>query len=83
MNRLISWTVKLAAGGKREVRVELRQGRIKWQFKHSNDERWDYERAATAAEWDALEDILHRRAGRGRAVELIETARRLREKAGV
>lgn len=80
MKRRISWTVKLPDGATREVRATFSRGGVKWQFKASDEERWDYDSAATAADWDTLEDILCRRAKRGRGVERVESVRRLRLK---
>lgn len=68
---------------KREVRVDVNAGRIKWQFKRDDEEKWDYDSVATAADWDALQEILERRAGRGRALGMRENVQRLRMKAGV
>jgi len=82
MRRTTSWKEKLAAGVTREVRATFSRGGIKWQFKRSDRERWDYDGVPTAADWDALEDIMRRRAGRGRGVERVESVRRLRGKAG-
>ena len=77
----ISWTLRCDDGVKREVRVEVTAGSIKWQFKRKDEARWDYDSVPTSADWDALEDILARRAGRGRGVHVRENVRKLREKA--
>ncbi len=82
MKRLISWTEKLEDGIKRETRVTVSRGHMKWQFKRSDQERWDYDQDPQPADWDALESILTRRLGRGRGVNMIETVRRMRMKAG-
>lgn len=82
MKRLVSWTKRLEDGVKREVRVTVSQGDMKWQFKRSDEERWDYKGEPTAADWDALEDIIGRRIGRGRAVGMLPAVKRMREKAG-
>jgi hypothetical protein len=78
----ISWTTKDEDGVKSEVRVDVTKGGVKWQFKGALDERWDGGRAPTTAEWDALEDILARRAQRGRALGMLEAARRARKQDG-
>jgi len=82
MSREITWTAKLPEGGKREVRVAVAHGSLKWQFKRSDAERWDYDSPATQQDWDTLEDILARRAARGRKVAFIPSVKRLRLKAG-
>lgn len=82
MKQKISWTEKLEGGVKREVRVTTSKRALKWQFKQSDEECWDYDSLPTPADWDALEDILRRRAGRGRTVELCDVVRKLRAKAG-
>ncbi len=78
MKRKISWTRRCEDGVKREVRVELSRGGIKWQFKRADEERWDYNSAPTEEEWDALAEILRRRVARGRGVNLLESMRKLR-----
>jgi hypothetical protein len=83
MHNLISWTDKLEDGVKREVRVHVTRLRLKWQFKRSDEEAWDYDGPPLASDWDRLMDILQRRAGRGQAPELVEAIKRLRGKAGV
>jgi len=83
MNNHISWTIKLPEGGKRETRVHVSALKLKWQFKRTDEERWDYDSAPTAEDWDALEDILKRRAGRGRSTDMLPAVRKLRGKAGI
>lgn len=83
MSREICWTTRLPEGVKREVRVFLTHGGIKWQFKRSDAERWDYDSPATPEDWDMLQDVLRRRAQRGRKMAFIESVQRLRLKAGV
>ncbi len=81
MHNLISWTEKLPDGVKRETRVHVSRRNLKWQFKRTDEEQWDYDRAPDAADWDMLEDVLHRRAGRGNAVGMLDAVRLLRGKA--
>lgn len=83
MSHKISWTHKCDDGVKREVRVDITHGGMKWQFKRKDQERWDYDSTPTSDDWDKLEEILERRTGRGRAINLLETVRKLRSKAGV
>lgn len=79
----ISWTLRCEDGVKREVRVEITEKSMKWQFKRKDEERWDYDSLPTAADWDNLEDILKRRIGRGRGVKAIEIVRKFRSIANV
>lgn len=79
MKRKISWTRRCEDGVKREVRVVVSRGGIKWQFKRADEARWDYDTAPTEEEWDALTEILRRRAARGRSVNLLESTRKLRK----
>lgn len=83
MSHKLSWTHRCDDGIKREVRVDITRGGMKWQFKRTDQERWDYDSAPTIDDWDALEEILARRAKRGRALNLQEIVRRMRSKAGV
>ncbi len=82
MKRKISWTRRAADGVKREVRVVVSRGDIKWQFKRADEERWDYDSAPTEEEWDILEEILKRRMHRGRGINLMESVRKLRKADG-
>lgn len=83
MHNLISWTEKLPAEGvKRETRVQVTQRHLKWQFKRSDEEKWDYDSAPGPADWDMLEDVLRRRAGRGTSIHLVEAVRSMRTRAG-
>ncbi|MFU8781024.1 MAG: hypothetical protein ACNA71_08375 [Kiritimatiellia bacterium] len=83
MHNLISWTEKLEGGVKREVRVHVFHQKLKWQFKRSDAEVWDYDSVPLASDWDQLLDILRRRAGRGRAPDLVDAVGRMRVKAGM
>ena len=82
MHTLISWTIKLPDEGvKRETRVHVAQRHLKWQFKRSDQESWDYDSEPTEEDWDRLEDVLRRRAGRGTSVHLLASIQALRAKA--
>ena len=83
MKNLIKWTTRLPEGVKREARVTISRQHLKWQFKRSDEERWDYDSAPTAEDWDYLEDFLRRRAARGRAAETMNVVRALRIKSGL
>ena len=80
---MISWTEKLAGGVNREVRVHVSHQKLKWQYKRSDADGWDYDSAPLASDWDQLLDILRRRAGRGRATDLVDAVARMRGKAGM
>jgi len=82
MKRRISWTQRGEDGVKRETRVELSRGSIKWQFKRADEAHWDYDSPPQAADWDQLEEILERRAGRGRTVDMKDVVARFRSTAG-
>ncbi len=80
MKRKTSWTHKCEDGVKREVRVELHHGTIKWQFKRKDEESWDYDSKPTKKDWDALEDILKRRAHRGKGGTILQSVKKMRAK---
>lgn len=82
MKRKISWTRRGEDGVKREVRVTISRGGIKWQFKRADEERWDYDSSATEEEWDILEEILGRRMRRGRGFGQAESVREFRRPKG-
>ena len=79
MKNKISWTEKCEDGVKREVRVEVTRGGLKWQFKRADEDRWDYASRPTAEDWDVLEEILERRAHRGRGINMLEAVRKIRD----
>lgn len=54
MRKTVDWTQKLEGGVRREVRVSIGSGRVKWQFYRSDVGRWDYTTPPTAEEWDEL-----------------------------
>jgi len=80
---MVSWTKRCDDGVKREVRVLVTAGGMKWQFKRADEERWDYDSPASSADWDALEEILQRRSGRGKGIGMWEAVRKMRSKADV
>lgn len=82
MSKKISWTLRMEDGVKREVRVELARHHIKWQFKRADEACWDYDKEPEPADWDELEDILKRRAGRGRIQDQLTIVQKMRSKAG-
>jgi hypothetical protein len=57
MKRDIEWKERLEDGVRRIIRVKfLGQGKIKWQFKRSDEELWDYDSPATPEDWEMLEE---------------------------
>ena len=82
MARQTSWTAREPDGVKREVRVSIHGRRLRWQFKRADEARWRYDDEPRPDDWEALEDILTRRAGRGRVLSALATVRELRAKAG-
>ena len=65
MRRQIRWTHKLDDGTKREVRVSVHGRAIKWQFRRSDESKWDYDTPPTPVDWDTLEQRLLDRYQRG------------------
>jgi len=82
VKRKISWTRRCEDGVKREARVVVSRGDIKWQFKRADKERWNYDIAPTEEEWDTLEEILRRRLNRGSGINLMESTRKFRRRDG-
>jgi hypothetical protein len=41
-------------GVKREVRVTIQRRAVKWQFKRSDEEQWNYDSPASKEDWDSL-----------------------------
>jgi len=84
MKRNIEWKEKTEGGTKRIVRVLFPgQGKVKWQFKCSGEERWDYDTPPTSGDWKTLENkadaLYHRRRCAFRDLKLIKD---LRQKYG-
>ena len=54
--RKIGWVDKLDDGVRRDIRVTFPgSGKIKWQFKRSDAEGWDYDTPPTREDWQMLE----------------------------
>jgi hypothetical protein len=80
MKRDIEWKEKLDGGIKRTVRISLSGGgKIKWRFKRSDEERWDYDSAPSPDDWLALEEkvkaLYNRRRAALKDVELVQKMR--------
>jgi hypothetical protein len=68
MKRDIEWKEKLDDGVKRTVRVKFPGGgQIKWQFKRSDEEKWDYDTDPSSEDWTVLEDKVSQLYNRRRA----------------
>jgi hypothetical protein len=61
MRRQVCWVEKMEDGVKREIRVAIEQGKVKWQFKRADEEKWDYDSAPTAEQWAELAEKMERR----------------------
>ena len=65
MMRQVCWVEKLDDGVKREIRVAVERGHLKWQFKRSDADAWDYTSPPTREDWDnflgRMEDRYQRR----------------------
>ena len=78
MHRQICWVDRLEEGVKREIRVTIQRGEIKWQFKRSDEERWDYDGPPSREDWDSLlEKVENRYQRRTASYEDLELVRRL------
>ena len=80
MKRDIEWKERLDGGVKRIVRVKFPGGgQVKWQFKRSDEEQWDYDTPATPEQWAALEkkvdQLYHRRRAAFRDLEAVQKLR--------
>ncbi|HQC52517.1 MAG TPA: hypothetical protein PLE92_05240 [Lentisphaeria bacterium] len=69
MRRRIGWKDKTEDGLRREVRVRVHAGQVKWQFLVEGSGKWDYDTPATEADWLRLEGHLADRWQRGQCLE--------------
>lgn len=85
MKRDIEWVDKLDGGLKRKVRVKFPgHGKIKWQFKRSDEEQWDYDSPPTSDDWEVLEEKIDALYNRRRApYKDLQLVQDLRRKAGL
>ncbi len=84
MKRNIEWKEKTGDGVKRTVRIIFPgQGKVKWQFKRADEERWNYDLPPTPEDWKHLEEkvvaLYNRRRAAFRDLKLVKA---LREKHG-
>ena len=84
MKRKIEWTERIDGRVKRTVRISFPGKRIvKWQFKRSDQEGWDYDSLPTNEDWQYLEEKLEGMINRRIAhYETLELVRKLRRAAG-
>ena len=80
----IEWSDRPEPGVKRKIRVTFTGSTgIKWQFKRSDEELWDYDTPPTADDWDALEDKVNGLYNRRRIpYKRVELVQRLKQTAG-
>ena len=80
----IEWVEKLDGGIKRKIRITfIGHGKIKWQFKRSDEEMWDYDTPPSTADWETLEEKMEAFYNRRRAsFKNLELVRLLKKKAG-
>jgi hypothetical protein len=79
----IEWVEKLENRLKRKIRITFQgQGRIKWQFKRSDEDSWNYDAAPSTTDWDTLEAKVEGLYNRRRIpLRKLELVRRLRKEA--
>lgn len=84
MKRNIEWKERLDDGAKRIVRINFPgQGKIKWQFKRSDEERWDYDTPPSSNDWKTLEAKVAALYNRRRcALRDLELVKKMREQHG-
>ena len=81
MKRDLEWKEKLEDGVKRTVRIKfLGQEKVKWQFKRSDEERWDYDTPPTSEDLEVLVEkvaaLYQRRRAAFRDLELVKRMRK-------
>ena len=79
----IEWVEKLDDGIKRKIRITfLGKGRMKWQTKRSDEERWDYDTPPTSDDWKTLEEKVEALYNRRRTpFKNLELVRKLKAEA--
>ena len=79
----LEWTEKLEDRVKRKVRITFHgHDQIKWQFKRSDEEFWDYDTPPSREDWETLEekiDALYNR--RRQPYKHLELVQKLKAKA--
>jgi hypothetical protein len=84
MKRDIEWVERIDDGVKRTVRIAISMNKgVKWQFKRSDEERWDYDTPPSSEDWKNLEEKVAALYNRRRAThEELEMIRKLKAKNG-
>ena len=83
MKRELEWVERLDGGVKRTVRIALEKNKIAWQFKRSDEPRWNHHTPATPADWATLEAKIDQLYYRRRApYGELEFVRAMRKKHG-
>lgn len=79
----IEWVEKLEHGVKRKIRITfLGHGKIKWQFKRSDEDFWDYDTPPTSADWNTLKEKVEALYNRRRTpFKNLELVRQLKKEA--
>ena len=85
MKRDIEWVEKIEGGIKRKVRVRFPgHGKVKWQFKRSDQDQWDYDSPPTAEDWSQLEEkidaLYQRRRAPYKDLQLVQQLRKAAER---
>jgi len=80
----IEWVEKLDDGSKRKTRITfLGHGKIKWQFKRSDEDGWDYTTPPSDDDWNTLEAKMEALYNRRRtSFKNLELVRHLKKQAG-
>ncbi len=80
----IEWVEKLDDGVKRKIRITfLGKGKMKWQTKRSDEEKWDYDTPPSSEDWNTLEEKVEALYNRRRTpFKNLELVRRLKKDAG-
>ena len=83
MKRDIEWVEKLDGGIKRKVRITFAgHEQIKWQFKRSDEDQWNYDTPPTPDDWATLEEKVEGLYNRRRLpFKHVELVKRLRKEA--
>ena len=78
----IEWVEK-TDGIKRKIRITfIGHGKVKWQFKRSDEEMWNYDTPPSASDWDTLEEKMEALYNRRRAsFKNLELVRKLKKEA--
>jgi len=83
MKRDIEWVEKQEDGIKRKVRVRFPgHGKIKWQFKRTDQDQWAYDALPSSNDWAVLEEKIDALYQRRRApYKDLELVRKLKSEA--